>query len=113
MTLDEAIKHCEEKAEDLTIKSNELYRENYEESLRCHECASEHERLAEWLRELRGLRLLVNWAVDCDFGYDNIPDLYERYADEIKDMGYTEGLVYIATKQANQVEPLVQRSEEE
>ena len=72
----------------------------------CETCAEEHEQLAEWLKELKGLRLLVNWAVDCDFGYDNIPDLYEKYADEIKDMSYTEGLVYIATKQANQVEPL-------
>ena len=51
--------------------------------------------------QLKGLRLLVDWMVECDFGYDNIPEEYERYKDEIKDMGYTEGLIYIATMEAD------------
>lgn len=42
MTLDEAIKHCEERAEQ-----------------DCSACASEHKQLAEWLRELRMYRELV------------------------------------------------------
>ena len=36
MTLEEAIKHCEEIAEN-----------------RCDECASDHRQLAEWLKELK------------------------------------------------------------
>lgn len=44
------------------------------------------------------LELLLDWAIECDFGYDNIPDEYEQYKDEIKDMDYKEGLIYIAEK---------------
>ena len=44
----------------------------------------------------KALRLLVEWAIECDFGYDNIPEEYEKYKDEIENMGYTEGLIYIA-----------------
>lgn len=36
MTLEEAIKHCEEIAKN-----------------RCNECASDHRQLAEWLKELK------------------------------------------------------------
>lgn len=44
------------------------------------------------------LELLLDWAIECDFGYDNIPDEYEKYKDEIADMDYKEGLIYIAEK---------------
>lgn len=44
------------------------------------------------------LELLLDWAIECDFGYDNIPDEYEEYKDEIADMDYKEGLIYIAEK---------------
>ena len=52
------------------------------------------------LEENEGLRLLIDWAVERGFGYDNIPEEYEKYKEEISDMGYTEGLVYIARKEA-------------
>ena len=39
MTLDEAIKHAEEVANDM--------------ELCCEECAKEHRQLAEWLKELQ------------------------------------------------------------
>lgn len=52
------------------------------------------------LEENKGLRLLIDWAVECDFGYDNIPEEYEKYKEEISDMRYTEGLIYIAKKEA-------------
>lgn len=42
MTLDEAIKHAEEVANDM--------------ELCCKECAEEHRQLAEWLKELKQLR---------------------------------------------------------
>ena len=55
MTLDEAIKHCEEKAEEK--------RKDYERACAynipsegCLKCAEEHEQLAEWLKELKALR---------------------------------------------------------
>ena len=55
------------------------------------------------LRE-RALMLLLNWAVECDFGYDNFPEEYERYKDEIKDMSYFDGMIYIAEKEVEQNE---------
>jgi len=49
MTLDEAIKHCEEKAKEQRIEAN--YR--IPPKADCLKCAKEHEQLAEWLKELR------------------------------------------------------------
>jgi hypothetical protein len=44
----------------------------------------------------------VNWADECDFGYDNIPDLSLKYKDELerKQIGHIEGLMYIALQEA-------------
>ena len=64
MTLDEAIKHCEEVAEEqerqadfnsyrFQTKHIEVYERQYK---KCLKCASEHRQLAEWLRELKELR---------------------------------------------------------
>ena len=55
MTLDEAIKHCEEVAEE----NDRQYSENPEQLgytekfYDCKECADEHRQLAEWLKELK------------------------------------------------------------
>lgn len=52
MTIDEAIKHCEEVAE----KNRELFEKigtNSYDEVNCLECAREHEQLAEWLKELK------------------------------------------------------------
>ena len=56
------------------------------------------------LEEVKGLRLLIDWMIECGFGYDNIPEEYEKYREEISDMGYTEGLIYIAMKEAENEE---------
>ena len=52
MTLEEAIKHCEEVAEN-----QEWMAENYNDDSMgaklCEECASEHRQLAEWLKRLK------------------------------------------------------------
>ena len=57
LTLDEAIKHCEEKAEEqreriITVLNDvcEVYDPD------CEKCAEEYEQLAEWLKELKGLK---------------------------------------------------------
>ena len=55
MTIDEAIRHCEEVAEEHT-KYN--FYGGYES---CDECAEEHRQLAEWLRELKQLREQTRW----------------------------------------------------
>lgn len=53
------------------------------------------------LEENTALNLLVDWAIQCDFGFDNFPEEYEKYKEDIKELGYKEGMVYIAKKEAN------------
>ncbi len=59
MTLDEAIAHAREVAEEkyrdasMYADDNGLYAKEYAE---CRFCAEEHEQLAEWLEELKQLR---------------------------------------------------------
>ena len=75
MTLDEAIKHCEEVTEEQESKASfNEYRfqtkhiEVYERQWKnCKKCASEHRQLAEWLKELKAYREDTRFA-----------DLYER-----------------------------------
>lgn len=54
MTLDEAIKHCEEIAQDNENLSHTLW--DSKEKARCEDCASEHRQLVEWLKELKTYR---------------------------------------------------------
>lgn len=60
MTLDEAIKHCEEKARELRDRAKPYEekpctRVNMMYANSCNECAKEHEQLAEWLKDYRRL----------------------------------------------------------
>lgn len=52
----------------------------------------------------KALRLLLEWAIECGFGYDNFPEEYKKYEREIKDMSYTEGMIYIAEKVIEETE---------
>ena len=59
MTLDEAIKHCEEKAKsqrETAIKDFYDNKTTLGEMVNCRECAKEHEQLAEWLKELKAYK---------------------------------------------------------
>lgn len=54
MTLNEAIKHAEEVAEE---KEEQAWEAQLQEEYRtCKDCAAEHRQLAEWLKELKQLR---------------------------------------------------------
>jgi len=44
----------------------------------------------------KALSLLLDWAIECGFGYDNIPEEYAIYEKDIADLDYKEGLIYIA-----------------
>ena len=44
----------------------------------------------------KALRLLLEWAIECGFGYDNLGDLYDKYKNDIETMDYSDGLIYIA-----------------
>ena len=52
MTLDEAIKHAEEVAEEnqSIVDSCDYYGENM---IKCEKCAEEHRQLAEWLKDYK------------------------------------------------------------
>jgi hypothetical protein len=63
MTIDEAIRHCEEVAE----KMNDC------------ECAADHRQLAEWLRELKEAKRLLKAAVE-DINF--YVDCFESHCDE-------------------------------
>ena len=61
LTLDEAIKHCLEVAEQNTQGLYDVIalggqNPTQEEIARCEECAADHRQLAEWLTELKELR---------------------------------------------------------
>lgn len=58
MTIDEAIKHAEEVAEE---KENEgkLLCQSEGASIGCLTCAEEHRQLAEWLKELKMYREMI------------------------------------------------------
>lgn len=59
------------------------------------------ERLAlDALKKNAGLLLLAEWAEECGFGYDNIPEEYEKHKKTVEKMGYLEGLIYIAQQEA-------------
>ena len=59
--------------------------------------------LRDKVRQLeKALDLYIDWTTDCDFGYDNIPELYEKYKDEIENMGYTKGIKYILKKEVKE-----------
>ena len=62
MTLDEAIKHAEEVADEKKKEACNLYDvKNYEESRECIWCSEEHRQLAGWLKELKQLRKQTSW----------------------------------------------------
>lgn len=65
----------------------------------CVKCKNDGEdEIDELKTENEALNLLIEWAEKCDFGYDNFPEEYERYKDEIEDMGYIEGMIHIAKR---------------
>ena len=57
MTLDEAIKHAEEVADEKKNEACSLYdAKAYEESRDCIWCSEEHRQLAEWLKDYKQLK---------------------------------------------------------
>lgn len=60
MTIDEAIRHCEEVAERYETRAKIIDRRKLgfalENPTACHECAADHRQLAEWLMELKELK---------------------------------------------------------
>ena len=77
MTLEEAIKHCEEVAKENDDAAKEFYRVSKLEThpdrelaedgyVECKKCADEHRQLAEWLKELKAVYDEIDDADDED-----------------------------------------------
>ena len=93
MTLDEAIKHCEEVAE-IKEKEGSLDQESFmplDEFLgyrvECLKCAKEHRQLAEWLRELKKYRAIFEKVgrILSDNGYtmDDLDTIFGKVNEEV------------------------------
>ena len=86
LSIDEAIAHAREVAS-----------RKFDDRDHCISCAEEHEQLAEWLEELKALRLLLDWAIECDFGLDSFPEEYAKYKHTLTDdMTYKDMMMQIA-----------------
>ena len=84
LSIDEAIAKYKEKAKFYKQTTNIAY-------------GLELEQLAEWLEELKALRLLLDWAIECDFGLDSFPEEYEKYKHTLTDdMNYKDMMIQIA-----------------
>jgi hypothetical protein len=74
LTLEEAIKHCEEVAEK-NDKIADAYKNGLGVDVDCRECASEHRQLAEWLRELKSYK---DARVGCEYCKHKYREQHER-----------------------------------
>ena len=84
LSIDEAIAKYKEKANFYKQTTNIAY-------------GLELEQLAEWLEELKALRLLLDWAIECNFGLDSFPEEYEKYKHTLTDdMTYKDMMIQIA-----------------
>lgn len=100
LSIDEAIAHAREVAETCECEASKYDMcDSYESQVAYKEgkCAEEHEQLAEWLEELKALRLLLDWAIECDFGLDSFPEEYATYKHTLTDdMTYKDMIIQIA-----------------
>ena len=70
MTLDEAIAHAREEAEDKRADADWKFRHGRLNADDCISCAEEHEQLAEWLEELKFLKQWKSDIMDSFCKYD-------------------------------------------
>ena len=100
LSIDEAIAHAREVADTCEYEASKYdMSDSYESHVAYQEgkCAGEHEQLAEWLEELKALRLLLDWAIECDFGLDSFPEEYAKYKHTLTDdMTYKDMIIQIA-----------------
>ena len=98
LSIDEAIalvkieNECIKRAENCNRKCNECDLVQNTDTL-----LDLYGKLVEWLEELKALRLLLDWAIECDFGLDSFPEEYAKYKHTLTDdMTYKDMMVQIA-----------------
>ena len=85
MTLDEAIQHCKEVANEEKSKLLKVGEEYI-----CSECVEEHEQLAEWLEELKELRefkATYQKGMDCSYATFKYKKAIDDFAEKISKYG--------------------------
>ena len=90
-SIDDAIQHCEEVAEQ---KEQEAKEAHVLSGMDCLECAKEHRQLAKWLRELKAYResrkeitRKMNsgqWSEGVVYGLDKAVRIMEKHLREVK-----------------------------
>ena len=93
---------------------NNLYRDFEDIQKHCKYLESESNKLqSNWnsLREEnKALRLLLNWAEECDWGFDNFRDddviNWEEFEKETEDMDYIESMIFYAKKYLDKMNEL-------
>jgi hypothetical protein len=103
MTIDEAIRHCEEVAEGLEKKAmciEEAYQTTEQQN--CEQCAADHRQLAEWLTELKELRETHNAEVSIGgFFEDTNKILIDRIKELEEENEEAKRLLKLAVDDAN------------
>lgn len=90
---------CCVKHDEMVCTNCPYYEENSLSWRKCEDLKNDSLKvLKEQQKEIKALRLLVEWAEECDFGFDNFPEEYERYKNEIKDMSYIDGMIHVARR---------------
>jgi hypothetical protein len=77
-SLEEAIKHCDEVAEEQEWQAYKSVSRTDDERMSCKECASDHRQLAEWLKRLKRIE---DYIAD---GKDDMECTYSLYFWEIE-----------------------------
>lgn len=50
------------------------------------------------LQDENALRLLLSWAEECDWGFNNFPEECESYIAEAENMSYLDSMIYVAKR---------------
>lgn len=97
MTIDEAIKHCEEVAEAEEQKYKE-WKGDYSHLKKidsCLECAKDHRQLAEWLKELQKCKTILNELKDeIKRAFDDLTESENEYGEDDSYTEYNRGCVW-------------------
>ena len=81
------------------LASNKLLSAGWSEALDAAVKKIEEADLIKKLKqENKALRLLVEWAEESGFGFDQFEDEYEKYKDEIHNMKYIDGMIHVARR---------------
>ena len=53
-------------------------------------------------KKIKALRLLIEWATECGFGFDYFCNEYNKYKDKIKNMNNTDAMIFVAEQTLNE-----------